>query len=103
MRKISSRLPVLLVLAAVMLGAWIETASAGRWQGTAGSPGSAITVSSTSRSGATTYSGDPDVGQNGNTAQKRSLQLWDGRRGVFPERDTWATWIWAMWNLRIAR
>lgn len=103
MKKICSRLPFLLVLAAVVLGAWIETASAGKSPGPAGSSGSGIAVSSVSRSGATTYSGDPDVGQNGAPVQKRLSPLVDGRRGSLPPRDAWTNWIWAILNLRVAR
>ena len=102
MKKMSSRLPVLLVLAAVMLGAWIEVASAGRGSSTVATAGSSTSVSGATRSGASTYSGDPDVGQNGAPAQKRLESLGD-RRGSFSRPDGWTTWIWAIWNLRIAR
>lgn len=103
MKKLCSRLPVLLVLAAMLLGAWIETASAGRGSSLGESSSSGTTVSSVSRSGATTFSGDPDVGQNGAPIQKRLTPLKDGRRGSLTPRDAWTNWIWAIWNLRVAR
>jgi hypothetical protein len=87
-----------------LIGAWIETASAGTGQNSAGQAGSGTTLSSTARSGATLYSGDPDVGQNGNPLQKRMEPLTGGGRGSLPApRDLWTMWIWAMWNLRMAR
>ena len=104
MKKICSRLPVLLVLAAIVLGAWIEAASAGSSPSLVGSTSSGSTVSSAARSGAGIYSGDPDVGQNGAPAQKRQVLLVGGGRTSSPApRDIWTTWIWAMWNLRVAR
>ena len=103
MKKIFSRLPVLLVLAAVLLGAGIETASAGKSLSPNGSSGSGIAVSSVSRSGATTFSGDPDVGQNSAPVQKRLLPIRDWGRGSWTPREAWTNWIWAIWNLRVAR
>lgn len=104
MKKICSRLPVLLVLAAMLIGAWIETASAGKLPSLVSSTGSGSTVSSASRSGASIYSGDPDVGQNGAPAQKRLvLQVGGGRSPLSSPRDFGTKWVWAMWTLRIAR
>ena len=103
MKKICGRLPVLLVLAALLSGAWIETASAGKLPGLVSSTSSGSTVSIGSRSGASIYSGDPDVGQNGAPAQKRQVLLvGGGRTPSSSPRDLWIKWIWA-WNLRVAR
>lgn len=104
MKKICSRLPVLLVLAALMMGAWIEAASAGKLPGTVSiSTSSGSTVLSAPRSGASIYSGDPDVGQNGAPAQKRLMPIVGGiRTPLSSPRDLWTIWIWA-WNLRVAR
>lgn len=103
MKKIFSGLPVLIVLAALFVGAGVETASAGKLPSLVSSPSSGSTVTIASRSGATTCSGDPDVGQNGSTAQKRDMALVGGTRNPLPIREAWTMWIWAMWNLRIAR
>ena len=105
MKRIRSRLPVLLVLTALMIGVGIETASAGGGLGSAGQSSSGTAVSSGSRSTASVFgSGDPDVGQNGAPNQKRLQPLTDGGRGSRPTpRDAWTTWIWAIWNLRTAR
>ena len=103
MKKICSRLPVLLVLAAIVLGAWIETASAGKSPSLVSTTSSGSTVSNASRSGASFYNGDPDVGQDGVPAQKRLLPLVGGiRTPLSSPRDLWTIWIWA-WNLRVAR